>query len=459
MKKTKIILIVIISIVAIIGTVLLLKNNKTEEEKVSSTLIIDINPSVEISLTETKIIKKIVALNDDAKGIINDVEGKNFEDGMSIIVDNLLKNNYIEDKQAMILLHVDGQDDHYEEEIRRKFQEKDIYTDIIVINEITDEDKEIAKKYNISDSKAAYINSIVKKDNIDIELLYDRSIRELQNTKEHGWYCEKGYTVDGAQCLKEIERVQAKQGKVCSEGYYEYNGKCYEEKPIEDTDNLKCRDGYTLKDNKCYRTETFAATPDKQTCSKGQLKKKSDIGLAVLGSGDDAYVCADMSSAKEPVLRCLYNTGHIMINGKCYNGPAPTINGGCPNGDTLRNGWCYSLDTYDQYQCPDGRIYEKSKGSVPKYCPDTIKTTSPIVSSYTCPEGSTLNGSKCNRELLEEAERERACPTGFNKVNNDRCININNTKEKQDGYVCEQDNSRLKGTTCIIYEIVEAKRN
>ncbi len=456
--KNKIFILVAILLLVVLGVVGFILTNKPNEEDLSI-ITLDINPSIEIKVNKDNKVKSITALNDDAKEIVKDVENGDLEESLKKLIDNLYSSNYLEERYVVIIMHVEGTNNNYEDIIRRNFEEKEAYAEIITINEISKEDKELAKKYNITPAKAAYINAISKETNIDVEVLANKPAEELKDTKERGTYCDDGYILEGDWCLKETNRVPATNGQVCPEGYLEYQGKCYEEKPSEETGVLKCRNGYTLKNEKCIRMVTENAFPNEYECSKGELKKKSEIGLSVGGSGDDTYVCADTSTAKEPVLRCLNNSGHIMINGKCYNGPAPTINGGCPNGDTLRNGWCYSLDSYDQYECPDGKIYEKSKGSVPKYCPDTIKTTKPTIKSYKCNEGFTLDDTKCIKEETEDPEREKKCPDGFTTVNNDRCINYNNIKAKVDGYYCENEHARLRGSTCVIYEMIEAKHN
>ena len=147
-----------------------------------------------------------------------------------------------------------------------------------------------------------------------------------------------------------------------------------------------------------------------------------------------------------------------MMNGKCYNGPAPTINGGCPNGDSLVNGGCYSLDSFDQYVCPNGSIYHKSQNSVPEYCPETIKTTKPVVSEYKCEGNAELNGTKCIIKESYDAERERTCKEGFTLVDNQMCINENNIKEYIEGYRCDKENTRLEDNICVILDIKEANR-
>ena len=93
------------------------------------------------------------------------------------------------------------------------------------------------------------------------------------------------------------------------------------------------------------------------------------------------------------------------------------------------------------------------------YCEHSINYIEPTVAEYTCPDGFKLNGSKCEREEIEDVRHERICKEGYTKLENDTCINLNKTTNKTNGFVCTGDNTRLKGNTCITYEIVEAKKN
>ena len=68
-----------------------------------------------------------------------------------------------------------------------------------------------------------------------------------------------------------------------------------------------------------------------------------------------------------------------------------------------------------------------------------------------------MNGSKCEKEEVVDAYYERICATNYSMSTTGRCINYNKTANKQDGYVCENESSKLIDKTCIIYDIVEAK--
>ena len=427
-------------------------------DNAKATITLDINPSIEIKIDNEDKVSKVKALNDDARDIVSDeFIGKSLDDALSLITDNLVNKGYVED-YTVIIMHTEGKIDNKELEVKmhNSFDKNNIQIDIINVETITKEDKELAKEYNISPAKASYINSI-KEDikDIPVEEIVNKPVEELKETKESNKYCDNGYTLRGDFCTKEIERIKAKEGNVCPNGYYEYKGVCYEEKPFIETDKQLCNGNHTLVDGKCIE-EVISNPEPEYHCDKGELSKKGDLFLVGGIKNAEKYYCVDKSNGKKPTLRCLLNSGHIMIGGNCYNGPAPTINGGCPNGDTLSGGWCYSKDNGDQWQCPDGNIYMKSKGGVPELCPDTFTYMEPTITGYKCEEGFTLENNKCIKRHEEDPYKERVCEEGYKMVDNDRCIGTN-TKSKVSGYYCEDDRFRLVKNECVRYEEIDPK--
>ena len=460
MKKKMKILIAIILLIMIIGVVSFIAWNF----KTTSIITLDINPSIEITLGRNEKVKKVRALNEDAKHIVsNNLKGKKLAESITIITDNLIGNDYIENNQVVILLYSTGniENSKIEKLITNSFGEKQIHSDIIVIDKITEEDQKLAKKNDISLAKASYINSILKaNENINIKYLIDKPVNELTETKRTGRYCDEGYSIEGDFCLKEIARKNADDGMVCPTGYYEYNDKCYEEVGIEETNKLICRDEFTLNGTICSRTLTINAEPSKYFCDKGEAKTRAEMQLTDSSAGDaNDIVCVDYSNATHPVTPCELPasdpTERMSYGGKCYWHRAPVIAEGCP-GKIQVAGECWD-DASNIYICAgyrDGKQY-KSKS---EYCEHSIKYLNPTITEYKCPEKYTLNLDKCEIEETENAWHERICPSGYNLVDNDKCIN-DKIANKVKGLVCNEENTRLKGNQCVIYEIVEAKKN
>ncbi|MBQ6477035.1 MAG: hypothetical protein IJI43_01180 [Bacilli bacterium] len=341
MKKKVIVLLLCLVVLGVVGFILF-------SNKVVSTITLDINPSIEIGLDKNNKVIKVKALNSDAKDIVSSVKGKTLDKVLSNITNSLIDKGYGEDDHTIeILIYATGSisSKETEEKLIKSFDGTGVVPHIIVVEKITKADKELAKKYDISLAKAAYINSIVKdNDKLDIELLTDKSVRDLFSTKETGKYCDKGYSLEGDFCIKEISSEAAKEGKVC------------------------------------------------------------------------------------------------------------------PNGDSLIGGGCYSIDDGDQWVCPNGSIYEKSKDTMVELCPDTFTYTI-AKGNYSCSEDYTLSGNRCIKKVIEDAFKKHTCPSGYSKLDNGRCINYNKTTDFVDGYVCDKENTRIRGNKCIVLEIIEAKQS
>lgn len=447
--KKKIIISSCIIICIVLGALLflLLKNNKS---KIASTITLDINPSIELNLDKDDKVVSAKALNSDAKKIVDDnLVGKPLDKAVEKIAEKVIEEDLTDDNGVTIVLHTDGKikSATVDETLKREFSKKNFHAEVIVVKTITKEDKKLAEKYNVSPAKAAYINSLDI--SADSKELITKPVSELKEIKDTKQYCESGYFLDHGRCLKEIGEEEPTIGNVCPDGYDDYNGTCYKSSPVIETDNLICDNEFILENGKCVNHEEKSKESIYE-CSTGELGKKGDY--FVIGIKDaEKMVCVDKSTGKKPTLRCLTHS-HIMINGSCYNGPAPTINGGCPNGDTLSGGGCYSKDDEDQWVCPSGNIYHKSQNSVPDLCPDTFTYTEPKITGYKCEEGYTLENDKCINTITVEPFNERTCADGYTIIDNSRCIKKDDIKPYEKGNVCKNFNSRMKNNKCIIYD-------
>lgn len=459
--KKKIIISIAICLVLVIGIIgYILFNNR-----VTSTITLDINPSIEINLTRNNKVKNVVALNDDANKIIdNSFKGQSLDDALDLLVENIIKNDYLNEERVVdIILYSKG--DISSKELKGKlnkiFEDKNIPSNIIIVENVTKEDEELAKKYNISPAKVSYINSITKDNNdIDIEQFTDKSVKELELTKETGNYCDEGYDLmDGNHCFKEINRVPAKNGEVCPRGTYDYKGKCYDEVPIEETNKLICNKEFNLVNNKCVKTISMNAEPSKYYCTSGKESTRYEAGLTGKNDGDaNDIVCVDTSKAKHPISPCETHDGteYTKVGGKCYWHRASILPEGCP-GKIKVGGFCWD-DATNILICEgdrDGKRYSSRS----EYCEKSIKYNNPVVTEYKCEDDFTLDGKKCIKEEIEDAFYERVCPSGYSLVDNGRCINKNKEIPKENGLVCNGDETtKLIGKECITYEIIDAKK-
>jgi len=135
---------------------------------------------------------------------------------------------------------------------------------------------------------------------------------------------------------------------------------------------------------------------------------------------------------------------------------APVISSGCP-GKTKVKGYCWD-SAEGVYMCSNG--YNSNKRTKDDECYTVLKNIKPTISSYKCDnEGMVLEGDKCMMIEKIDLIYERTCPGKALLINNERCINLDKSADKVDGFVCDEENTRLHGNECIIYEQTEALHN
>ena len=439
--------IILITILAIIILVIALLGYFIWDNRTTSIITLDINPSIKIKLNKNNEVKKIIPINKDAKKITNNIslkENKKLDYVINRISDEIEGNGFLTEANLVeIILYTEGNisTNEVKKIISESFNEDNIAADIIIIKNITKEDIKLAKKYNINPAKAAYINSITKdKTYIDTKNLINRSIKEIKNTKETGYYCEEGYILEGTMCLKEKQRIKATKGDICPNGYNEYNGICYERIEGTITNNLKCRENYTLEGNTCIEKRITDAIAD--------CEEAYDFGLEK---------CVKKTYVGEAEEYCRITPGEdLLYNHRCL-GRKPTINGGCLGSDVVIDGWCYDTSANSGYEpdwiCQNNGDIEFLDPSEDHKC-YTKEYTDP--KRYYCEGNAKLEDKKCIDINKELAFQEHICPEGYTKLEDETCINFNNTIDKEQGYICNEPFSKIINNTCIIYDAIEA---
>ena len=148
MRKRTLILIGVV-ILLVVGILLVFFLNKSKEEVLTS-LFIDINPSVEIKMNEEKIVREVIPVNEDAKGIVSeDLKDKPIKDVVTTIINKIIEGDYIEDERVEILLYSNGNIvlDEIGRDMAEVFRGKDLDATYHIIEKVTKEDEELAKQY------------------------------------------------------------------------------------------------------------------------------------------------------------------------------------------------------------------------------------------------------------------------------------------------------------------------
>lgn len=190
-KKVLIISLIIVFVFCLLLVVFLVgkrvnKGDSIEkfDDTVVSSITLDINPSIKIELNKDEKVVNIITLNEDAKEIVNDdFKGKDLKEEIKILSDKLVEKSYLED--ATIIVSTEGiNSEDVKTIIVDSIEDKSIKYEVLIPT-ITESAKEIANKYNITEGKAAYLESI-KKENpeLNFEEISSSSIKEIKQKVE-----------------------------------------------------------------------------------------------------------------------------------------------------------------------------------------------------------------------------------------------------------------------------------
>ncbi len=389
---------------------------------------VDINPSVEIEMKDGKA-NKIIALSDDGKELIEGhIDNQILDRVFDIIVQNS-KEKYLDNNVLTVILGIENDDKNIEQSLRDACKKNKVKVNIIV-PEITEEARKEAEGYGVTPAKAAFILEILKgKDDLHFDDIKDKPIKELEDMKTTGLYCDREYTLRNGACEKVIKEEKPEEGKKCPEGYQQIKDKCYRIGPS--THEPYCSKGTELKEGKCVGKEESLATAHCVSGTYNSSTKKCEVSTY---TGEGTKKCN--------------GDGKISQKGTCTYGK-PTIDGACLDNDQLIDGMCYNMiDGGDQYPtviCPNGQGVRDGKC----YKVETSSAT------YTCNKGK-LVGDKCVVETSKDPVLKVACEKGLTNFKDRACLDMKDTIEFTTGLICK-DNARLENKMCVYYEVVDAK--
>ena len=158
------------------------KDNKIKlDTTITSSIVLDINPSLKIELNKENKVINLIGLNEDGKKvIINDYKGKVLNEVIKSILEKSFSLEYLKD-DTTILVSVDGtyKADDLKTIISEYLESKSIKGEVIIPT-ITESSKEIASKYNLTESKASYLEEIIKVTSLKIEDVKDMSVQDAK---------------------------------------------------------------------------------------------------------------------------------------------------------------------------------------------------------------------------------------------------------------------------------------
>ena len=300
------------------GSAMLTKTFAAEDYRI----LLDINPSIEISVDENNNIKDFAGLNDDGSKVLEGVKikGESTDDALKTVISEVVDLGYISEEANSVLVSIEGVDENRSDEIKdgiancisHALTEKSL-DGAIIVQVIPSDDEafgSVSEAYGISAGKAQLINQIIEQNKFHtFEELSAMSIHELnllrvsyfidtENAYETGAPGELAYI--GAQRATDIALSDAQVAGTAIEAKLE----CHSSKMIYCVE-------FDTETNK-YRYIINAVTGEIISAEKIDFTKdnffEGDKEIATVG--ENAAILAALSNAgmeDSTLIRCKYN--------------------------------------------------------------------------------------------------------------------------------------------------------
>lgn len=143
---------------------------------IMTTIMLDVNPSLEIKVDENERVLAVNALNEDAETVIGtmDFEGSSLELTVNALIGSMLRNGYINEITNSVLVSVDSRDEEKGNMIKEKLASEiasiintDTIKGSVISQTVSAEDTELVKlaqTYGVTIGKAKLIRAIVQND-------------------------------------------------------------------------------------------------------------------------------------------------------------------------------------------------------------------------------------------------------------------------------------------------------
>ena len=305
-------------IVLVGGGMIIAQNFVAEDYRI----LIDINPSIKISVNTNNHVKQISGLNEDGAGILEgmDLKGETTSDALRSVISEVVDQGYISAEANSVLVSIEGADEEKSEAIKEEIassisetlNEKSL-EGAIIVQVIPSDDETLtaeSETYGISAGKAQLIHQIIDQNKFHtFEELSQMSIHELnllrvsyyvnlEDSYESGIPMELAYI--GAQRAEEIALTDA-----------QVEGKDIESK-------LECRESVMLyrvefeTDSNDYRYRINAVTGEIISAEKIDLGANNFFAgdQAIATVGENAALLAALSHAEmedRTLIRCNFN--------------------------------------------------------------------------------------------------------------------------------------------------------
>ncbi len=172
--------------------------NYLSKQSVASTVMLDVNPSIEIKVNSEEKVLSVVPLNSDAEIVVGEMDftGSSLEVAVNALIGSMLRNGYITETANSILVSVDSADTESGKALQHRLMEE--INAILsgsnisgaILGQTLDNDDELsllASSYGITLGKAKLIRQITLQNNFyTFEELVPLTINELNLISESG---------------------------------------------------------------------------------------------------------------------------------------------------------------------------------------------------------------------------------------------------------------------------------
>ena len=176
-------------------------SGKGSAGNVDSVIMLDVNPSISISIDESEKVLSVDPKNDDARKVLGDMDLINVDLDVAVnaLIGSMLQNGYLDEIHNSILVSVENSNEARSEQIREKVaaainkcMNSDHLNGAVLSQTVSNQNNELktlSEKYNISLGKAQLINEIIAKDaTISFEDLADLSVNQIALISESKFF-------------------------------------------------------------------------------------------------------------------------------------------------------------------------------------------------------------------------------------------------------------------------------
>lgn len=185
-KKNIFIITIVILLVNVLGYIVLNFNNKT-----LSYVNISINPDIMLAVNDANIVEEVIPLNEDADILISDLEiiDMDIESASKKIIDAAIETGHIDEysDENIIVVTATNEDEQERQRLEKivtdtlndNLEKREIFP--VIITGVSDEMKEEASTYGISNGKMLLVSRAASLDpTLDKEQLVTLSVKEIQ---------------------------------------------------------------------------------------------------------------------------------------------------------------------------------------------------------------------------------------------------------------------------------------